>query len=229
MPGPKFSAETLTFLRELKLHNDRDWFREHRELYEAHVRAPMLAVIEQLAIDLPAFAPELVASTRTSMYRIYRDTRFSADKSPYKTWAAAIFPFRGGARHEGAGLYVHVSAADVMVGGGVYAPTPQHLQRLREHVAANSGRLDEILAAPAFRRSYGELGGEQLKRVPRGFPADHPAADYLRHKQYLAGCNRPSDFATGPRFYSSLLRLFRNLSPLIGFLNEPLAGKRFAL
>ena len=142
---------------------------------------------------------------------------------------AAIFPLRGGGRHEGAGLYVHVSGDHVMVGGGVYAPTPQHLQRLREHVAAHFERLDGILAAPAFRRSYGEMSGEQLKRVPRGFPPDHPAADYLRHKQFLAGCRRPPEFATGPRFYSALLRLFRNLSPLIGFLNEPLAGKRFEL
>ena len=225
MPTPRFTSETLAFLRALARHNDRDWFREHREEYESHVKGPMVALIERLAIDLPGIAPDLAANPKTSMYRIHRDTRFSANKAPYKTHVAAIFPHRALPKHESAGLYVHVATDQVFIGGGLYRPQPRQLHRLREYIATNSERLRGLVAAPAFRRNFGELSGEGLKRVPRGFPADHPAADLLRLKQFLAGCERPAAFAIGPRFYPSLLRLFSHLAPLIDFLNAPLASR----
>ena len=229
MPAPRFTQQTLAFLGQLARHNDREWFRERRSDYEAHVRDPMVALIEALAADLPSIAPDLVANPKTSMYRIYRDTRFSANKAPFKTHVAAIFPHRALPKHEGAGLYVHVAADQVFVGGGLYRPQPRQLQRLREHIAANTDRLRSIVAAPAFRRSFRALSGERLKRVPPGFGADHPAGDLLRLKQFLAGCERPPAFATGPRFYASLLRLFGHLAPLIEFLNAPLAAREFPL
>ena len=98
-----FPAETLRFLRALKRNNRREWFNAHRDDYEAYVRQPMTAIVERLAVDLRAFAPELVASPKVSMYRIYRDTRFSDNKTPYKTHVAAVFPTRGLPKHEGAG------------------------------------------------------------------------------------------------------------------------------
>ena len=229
MPAPRFSPKTTAFLRALTRHNDRDWFRERRETYEEHVRAPMIATIERLADDLRAFAPDLVASPKVSMYRIYRDTRFAADKAPFKTHVSAVFPHRNLGKHEGAGLYFHVATDHVLVGGGIYAPAPPQLFRVRQHIAANRRRLESIVGATTFRRSYGSLTGQQLKRVPRGFDPDDPAADYLRLKQFLAGSEHPASFATGARFYPSLVRLFRHLAPLVHFLNEPLAGKRFAL
>ena len=229
MPTPRFTSQTLRFLRALKRHNDREWFREHRDEYEEQVKGPMVALIERLAVDLPGVAPDLVANPRTSMYRIYRDTRFSANKAPYKTHVAAIFPHRALPKHEGAGLYVHVATDQVFVGGGLYRPQPRQLLRLREHIAANSDRLRALVAAPAFGRNFGELSGERLKRVPRGFAPDHPAGDLLRLKQFLAGCEHPATFATGPRFYPSLLRLFSHLAPLIDFLNAPLAAREFRL
>lgn len=229
MPAPRFSPQTLKFLRALARHNDREWFREHRGDYEAHVRGPMIALIERLAVDLPAIAPDLSAHPKTSMYRIHRDTRFTANKAPYKTHVAAIFPHRALPKHEGAGLYVHVATDQVFIGGGLYRPQPRQLQRLREHIAARHDRLRALVTTPAFRRSFGALSGERLKRMPRGFPTDHPAGDLLRLKQFLAGAERPPAFATGPRFYSSLLRLFAQLAPLIAFLNTPLAGREFRL
>ena len=230
MPSPHFTQQTLTFLRRLELHNDREWFREHRGDYEAHVKGPMIALIEQLSTDLPAIAPDLVANPKTSLYRIYRDTRFSANKAPFKTHVAAIFPHRALPKHEGAGLYVHVAADQVFIGGGLYRPQPRQLHRLREHIAANGERLRTLTGAPAFRRNFGELSGERLKRVPRGFAPDHPYGALLRLKQFLAGCERPPAFAIGPRFYyNSLLRLFAHLAPLIDFLNEPLATREFRL
>src|SRR5216684_3938547 len=114
MPLPRFGGEALKFLRALKRNNRREWFNAHRDAYEAHVREPMIVIIEQLARDFPTFAPELVASP-ASMYRVYRDTRFSENKAPYKTHVAAMFPTRGLPKHEGAGLYFHISPDEVWI------------------------------------------------------------------------------------------------------------------
>lgn len=220
-----FSPKTLSFLRGLKRHNDRDWFRAHREEYERSVRAPMAALVERVAADLATFAPELVASPRVSLYRIYRDTRFSADKSPFKTHAAAIFPCRGLGKHEGAGLYIEVGPTRVLAAGGMYMPQTTQLQLVREHLASNFTRFRSLVEAPSFRKRLGPIEGEKLSRVPRGFPADHPAAEYLKLRQFLAGREFPPAFATSPRFYTTVVGVFRQLAPVIRFLNEPLLGK----
>jgi len=222
MAAPRFTGESLRFLRALKRNNRRDWFEAHRDDYEAHVREPMTAIISRLAEDLREFGPEFVANPKTSMYRIYRDVRFSANKAPYKTHVAANFPARGLPRHEGAGLYFHVAANEVWVGGGLYAPPAPQLHAVREHVAGHARRLRTLVESPTFRREVGTLEGERLTRVPRGFPKDHPAAEYLKFRQFLAGRDFEPAFAISPKFYGGLLAVFRNLVPLLRFLNEPL-------
>jgi uncharacterized protein (TIGR02453 family) len=217
-----FSPEALAFLRALKRHNDRDWFKPRKEKYEALLRAPMIALVERLATDFRSFAPDLVASPKTSLYRIYRDTRFSENKAPYKTHVAAIFPPRSLPKHQGAGLYFHVSPTEVWVGGGMYAPDSSQLQAVREHIAINVERLRSIVGSLAFRRTVGPLEGERLQRVPRGFPKDHEAAEFLRYRQFLAGHEFPPSFATRPGFYDAVLKVFRLVAPLTRFLNEPL-------
>ena len=225
--APRFTADTLRFLRALKRNNRREWFNAHRDDYEAHVRQPMTVVVERLAHDFRAFAPELVASPKVSMYRIYRDTRFSENKTPYKTHIAAVFPPRGLPKHEGAGVYFHVSPDEVWIGGGMYAPQTPQLQAVREHIAANVKQLRSIVESPGFRRRVGALEGERLQRVPRGFPRDHPAAEYLKYRQFLAGADLRPEIATSPRFYGTLLDVFRQIVPLVRFLNHPLLpGKR---
>jgi uncharacterized protein (TIGR02453 family) len=220
--APRFPPDTIRFLRALKRNNRREWFNARKDLYQAQVRAPMIAVIERLAIDFRAFAPELVASPKLSMYRIYRDTRFSENKAPYKTHVAAIFPWRGLPKHEGAGVYFHVAPDGVWIGGGMYAPQTPQLHAVREHVAANVRRLRGIVLSTAFKKTVGVLEGERLQRVPRGFPKDHEAAEYLKYRQFLAGRELPASFATRPSFYSTLVAVFRQVVPLVRFLNEPL-------
>jgi uncharacterized protein (TIGR02453 family) len=220
--APRFPREALTFLRALKRNNRRDWFVAHREEYENRVRQPMLATIERLADDFRDFAPDVVASPKASMYRIYRDVRFSENKAPYKTHVAANFPTRRLPKHEGAGLYFQVSSDEVWIGGGMYAPQTSQLQLVREHIAASFSRLRTIIESPGFRRAIGSLDGERLKRVPRGFPKEHEAAEYLKFRQFLAGRQLPAAVATSPMFYSTLLNVFRQVAPLIRFLNEPL-------
>jgi uncharacterized protein (TIGR02453 family) len=223
---PRFSPEALTFLRALKRNNDRDWFKARKEQYETLLRAPMIAIIERLAEDFRAFAPDIVATPKASLYRIYRDTRFSENKTPLKTHVAAVFPSRGLPKHQGAGLYFHVAPDGVWVGGGMYAPDTSQLQAEREHIAANVKRLRAIVESAGFRRTIGTLEGEQLQRVPRGFPKDHVAAQYLKYRQFLAGKEFPAEFACSPRFYAGLISVFREIAPLIKFLNEPLLNTR---
>ena len=223
---PRFTTDTLKFLRALKRNNDREWFRSRKADYERHVREPMIAVIEQLARDLPRFAPELVASPKSSLYRIYRDTRFSEDKTPLKTNAAAVFPWKGLARHEGAGLYFEIAPGWVWIGGGMYAPQPPQLVKVREHIVETWPEIRKITKAKAFVGRVDELQGDRITRVPRGFPPDHPSVEFLKQRQFLAAREFPAELATSDDFYSTLLGTFSAIAPLVRFLNAPLAATR---
>jgi uncharacterized protein (TIGR02453 family) len=224
-PRTTFSPAALTFLGGLKRHNDRAWFAAHKEAYERDVKAPMIALVERLAGELPRFAPDLVASPKASLYRLHRDTRFSADKSPFKTQVGAVFPHRGLHRHQGAGLYLEIGPAGVMIAGGIYMPQPPELHALRNHLAANTARFLSLVESPVFRRSVGAVTGSSLRRVPRGFAPDHRAADYLKLKQFLFGRDYPAAFATDPAFYRQVVKLFERMAPVVAFLNEPLVAR----
>jgi uncharacterized protein (TIGR02453 family) len=217
-----FTRKTLSFLRSLKRNNDRDWFRARKAEYEQHVRAPMIDVLARLAGDFRTFAPDLVSDPKVSIFRIYRDTRFSSDKSPLKTAVAAHFPSRRFARNDGAGLYFEVAPGWVWIGGGMYMPSTSDLQAIRSTIAATHPRLHRLVTSSTFKKAVGELAGERLTRVPRGYMKDHPAAHYLQFKQFIGGCEYEAAFATSPRFYSELLRVFKAVTPLVGFLNGAL-------
>ena len=221
---PRFTPKTLSFLRALKRNNRREWFMPRKHQYEEYVRAPMVTVVEALARDFRRFAPELEASPRTSIFRVYRDTRFSEDKSPYKTHIAAAFRWRSLPKGESAGLYFEVTPGWVWCGGGYYAPPTPQLVRIRQHVADTFPEIDRIVRAAAFRRAFGELDGERLTRVPRGFAKDDPAAEYLRYRSFLAGREFPGTFATDAAFYPTLVATFKAAMPLVRFLTEPLEG-----
>ncbi len=224
--APRFTSRTLRFLRALRRNNNREWFGAHKDEYETHVRGPMLAIIEQLAVDFLRVAPDQMASPR-SLYRVYRDTRFSPDKTPYKTHVAAAFPHQTLPRHESAGLYFHLAPDQLWIGGGLYAPQTPQLRCIREHIVGNLRSFRILVGSPAFRR-LGGVTGTRLQRVPRGYPQDHEAAEYLKLKQYLAGEALDPTLATRPRFYATLLRRFTVLAPFIQFLNTPLvAAARF--
>lgn len=220
MSDPRFTPKSLSFLRSLARNNDREWFRQRKDQYELHVKAPMIELIEALAVDFQDFAPELVASPKC-IFRIYRDTRFSEDKTPLKTNIAASFRWRGLARHQGAGLYIEVAPRWVWVGGGMWAPETAHLVAVREHIAANHTHLRAIIESPGFRKAVGSLEGEKLTRVPRGFDKNHPAVELLRHRQFLAAREFPAEFAHDPKFYRGVIGVFRQIAPLVRFLNEP--------
>jgi uncharacterized protein (TIGR02453 family) len=222
---PSFSGKTLAFLRALKRHNDRDWFNAHRDDYETHCRGPMCAIVEHLAADFRSFAPALVADPKVSMFRQWRDTRFSEDKTPLKTNIAAVFPNRTLGRMNGAGLYFEIGPSWVWMGGGMYAPDASQLQAVREHIAEHYRQLEAIVTSPGFKR-IGGLKGDKISRVPRGFAKDHKAAPYLQQKQFLGFREEAATFAASPQFYQQLVKTMKTLAPLVNFLNEPLVASQ---
>jgi uncharacterized protein (TIGR02453 family) len=224
--APGFTPKTLTFLRALKRNNRREWFHERRADYDQHVHAPMVAIVEQLARDFATRAPDFVATPKISMFRPWRDTRFSANKAPLKTNVAAVFPHRALGRMVGAGLYFEVSPESVWIGGGLYAPDAATLHAVRTHIAAHHGELARLVAATKFKTLLGTMQGNTAARMPRGFDSAHPAADVLRHKQFLAIREEAPAFAVRPDFYAQLLATFDAMAPFVSFLNAPIVALR---
>ena len=218
---PGFSPEARKFLHNLSNNNNREWFQAHKATYEEHLRTPLLRLVTALNYALEQFSPGYSIEPRKAIYRIYRDVRFSKDKNPYKTHAAAIFPPQELPKHATAGYYFHFSADELLVGGGVYAPGSSELQKIRQQIAENPAELRNILKEGQFKKTYGQLEGEQLKRTPRGFLPDHPAADLLVYKQFLAGVTLPSKEIETSAIGNQINRLFRIIAPLIHYLNRP--------
>ena len=223
---PGFPPETLQFFRSLARNNNRDWFQPRKTMFDEKVKVPMREFVEALNAGMKSFAPEYATDPAKAVYRIYRDTRFSKDKTPYKDHIAASFFRSGTGPHKYGGYYVQVSHKDVAVGGGVYMPEPEALLEIRQHIAANHQKLRKILAVPAVRRSLGELQGEQLSRVPKGFLATDPAADLLRFKSFFLYVNLEPEMATTPQFFTEVLTRFKIMKPFLDFMTAPSATKR---
>ncbi|MGZ8412135.1 MAG: DUF2461 domain-containing protein [Gemmatirosa sp.] len=233
-PDARFTPAALTYLRQLSRNNDRAWFEEHRDRYESAVRAPMLALIEEVDALLGDVAPEIVGERRRSMFRIHRDVRFAKDKSPYKTNAAIWFFHRdvqrargggtaGGNVHGGAGFYFQIAPDECFSGGGLWMPPRPALVQVRDRLAARTLEWERIVGAPAFRRRFGALDDEaMLTRVPRGFAPEHPAAPWLRCQSFTAGRAMTAEEVTGPRLAERLVKDYAALLPMVRWLNDAL-------
>ena len=230
-----FSTATLTFLRGLKRHNDRTWFEAHRPEYEAVVQQPMRHLIEEMDVRLARLAPEIVGDPKRSMFRIYRDIRFSADKSPYKTQASCWFYHRDGSRAVGreaagggAGFYFQIAPGDSFLGGGMWMPAREALGALREAIAEDSKRFTKIATDRRVVRRFGGLSEETvLRRVPRGFAPDHPAARWLKFQSFVMGRALTDAQAVSARLPALLEADFRLMLPLVRWINGVL-GLRVA-
>lgn len=223
---PGFPAEGVKFLSALARNNRREWFQPRKQLYEEQVKAPMAELVTALNSEMMRFAPDYVNEPAKAIYRIYRDTRFSKDKTPYKTHIAAIFPRRGLEKHGGGGLYFSVSPKEIEVAGGVYMPGPEALLAIRTHMSEHHEEFRRIIRTKKLRALMGEMQGEQLSRVPKGFPGDHPAADLLRYKQWLVYVMLDPKLATTPKLLLELRQRFEAMMPLVDFLNRPLVRAR---
>ena len=219
----------IRFLNGLKRRNTKPWFEANRAVYEMEIREPMKALVEEVDVLLAGVAPEIVGDPRRSIFRIHRDVRFSRDKSPYKTNAACWFYHRdagrgvGGEAQGGAGFYFHFSPTEVFLGGGIWMPPRDSLNRLRETLAEDHQSFERIVLAPGFRRRFGQLDPEALlKRMPRGFAEDHPAARWLRYQSFTAGRELSRRELHGARLPRLLARDYAAMTPFIRWLNRAL-------
>jgi len=213
--GSYFSPEFFKFLRSLARNNNRVWFQKNKPRYERSVLTPSLRFIKDARNELRAVSPYLVADPRPfggSLFRIYRDIRFSKDKSPYKTNVAMEFWHRRGGKKSYTGLYLHLAPGQCFAGAGIWHPDPPTLNRVRR----------AIVSRPEAWRRVKESGlkveGESLKRPPAGFDPDHPFVEDLKLKDITAGVRFSNAQVTGPRFMEDFIQAGKKLDPLNRFL-----------
>ncbi len=217
MPRAHFGPELFRFLRELSSNNRRDWFAENKERYETHVKEPMLRFISDAGPALAKVSRHVVADPRPvggSMFRIYRDTRFSKDKTPYKTAASAHFPHRARGKDVHApGYYLHLEPGGCFVAGGLWRPEPAVAQRIRERIVARAKSWKAAVAKI-------ELEGESLKRPPRGVDPEHPLAGDLRRKDFITSFPVPDAHVSNGALLADFTAACKKMSPLMAFLTE---------
>lgn len=223
-----FPAEGIAFLRGLKKNNRREWFQARKQVFEDCVKAPMEQLVEAVNAKMLAFAPQYITEPKKAVYRIYRDTRFSKDKTPYKTHIAASLTRTGMERHVSAGYYFSVSPDQIEVAGGVYMPGPDQLRLLRPHIAENHAEMTAILKNGTLRKLMGEMWGEKMARMPKGYPPDHPAGDLLRARHWVLYDTERMDpmLITTPKLLPELVKRFQTMTPFVEFLNRPLTLRR---
>ena len=219
-----FRPEALTFLRNLTKHNDRVWFNERKASYESELKEPMLAVIRRITDAMMEFAPNHVRPAEKSLFRIYRDTRFSNNKLPYKTHVAAWWSHMGMQKTSGAGYYFQVSPKGVVIAAGAYMPEKEQLAAIRNWLLNNHVQFRRLLQKPAVRKTFTEFEGEALTRPPKGFPCDHPAMDLIKCKQWGLSTTLPAATALEKNLAQTLIRHFKLLAPLVDALNTPIAA-----
>jgi uncharacterized protein (TIGR02453 family) len=223
---PGFPQEGIDFFRKLARNNRREWFQPRKAIFDEKVKQPMRELVEQVNHALAGFAPEYVTDPDKAIYRIYRDTRFSNDKTPYKDHIAASFHRRTAMSHSDAGYYFAVSHKEVAIGGGIYMPEREQLLSIRNHIAGHHQDMRKILSNRTVKRLLGNMQGEQLSRVPKGFCSEHPAADLLRFKQLFLYIELPPDLATTRALAGEIVKRFKVMVPFLNFVTAPLGQAR---
>ncbi|SMC62021.1 DUF2461 domain-containing protein [Pedobacter nyackensis] len=209
----------LTFLNKLKSHNDRDWFNSNKEEFQ-HEQGMVVAFAEALLQELNIHDVIETPSGAKSVYRIYRDTRFSKDKTPYKTyWSGS---FRRATKYRRGGYYFHIEAGNSFVGGGFWGPNANDLKLIREDISFDSAPLRKILNSASFISTFEKLKGEQLKTTPKGFDANSEAIDLLRFKQFLLIRKFSDEEVLSADFLKEVGQTFRNMRPFFDYMSEVL-------
>lgn len=212
MIGP----ELFDFLRELEQNNDRDWFKAQKKRYEAEVVDPVTDFIANMAPRVAKISPHVVVDPRPnggSRFRIYRDTRFSKDKSPYKTHIGCQFRHEAGKDAHAPGFYVHLGPGEVFFGGGVWGPQGEALRNIRQRIVDKSARWEEAVDGI-------DLRVDQLVRTPKGFDADHPLIDDLRRKSFFSFQDADEKLAISAKFDEAVETQFEKVAPLMGFIAD---------
>jgi uncharacterized protein (TIGR02453 family) len=217
-----FPPEAFKFLRGLARNNDRDWFEARRPVYERSVKAPMLALIDEINASMIDFAPDHVRPPHKVAMRIYRDIRFSKNKQPYKTHLSAWWSRRGMEKTSGAGFYLQISPKEVMIAAGVYMPEREQLLALRRWMSAHHKSYRTTIKQLLKSRTNAFTLSEShaLTRMPKGFASDDPADELVRAKCWGVHATLPADAALEPSLAREIVRRFRLTTPLIDTLNN---------
>ena len=221
----EFDPELFDFLRELKDNNNREWFAANKERYEAHVQEPALAFIEDFGYRLQHISAHIRADTRKtggSLFRIYRDTRFSKDKTPYKTNTGMHFRHARAKDVHAPGFYLHLAPDQVFAGGGMWHPDTQTATKIRQAIVADPDRWRAATREPPFTDHLVVGSRDRLKRVPTGFDRDHEFADDLRNKDFYGWAELSEREATTPGFLDRYTEICRAASPLMRFICDAL-------
>jgi uncharacterized protein (TIGR02453 family) len=222
--SPSFSPALFGFLEELAANNDRDWFNANKARYVEAVQEPALAFIEDVGLRLPQVSSRFVADVRTnggSLFRIYRDTRFSKDKTPYKTHTGIHFRHETARTAHAPVYYLHLEPGNAFFGAGIWRPDSEPLRQIREAIARRPDRWTAIQADPAFAARF-SLEGERLKRPPAGFDPDHPQIEEIKRKSFVAMAPLSQKTVTGRGFLDEWDGLCRDSMPLMRFICEAL-------
>jgi uncharacterized protein (TIGR02453 family) len=212
---------TLDFLNQIKSNNNRDWFINNRPGY-LKSRENFEVFVQKLIDQIIEFEPIMKGlEVKSCVYRFNRDIRFSNDKSLYKTHFGA-FIVRGGKKNgdKFAGYYFHIEPGASIIAGGAYMPPAQWLSAIREKIDSEPDRFLKILNNKEFKKFFGQLSGEKLKKAPKGYPSDHPHVDFLKFKSYLVVNEVSDDLALSENFFEYVLQAMKAMKPLNDFLNE---------
>lgn len=217
-----FDKKLFTFLRDLKRNNDRDWFKEHRPRYESVARDPMLTFIADFNAPLRKISEHFVADPRPvggSMFRIHRDTRFAKDKSPYKTAVTAHFRHEAAKNVHAPGFYLHLEPGSVFAGVGIWHPDAETLRKVRTVIAEDPAAWKKAAYGKTFTRDW-SLGGESLKKPPKGFDPEHPFVEDLKRKDFVAMAELSEADVVAPGFLDRYVKLCRSAKPFMEMLTR---------
>lgn len=210
-------AEALNYLSDLSENNQRDWFQAHKPRYEK-ARESAIAFADVLLAAMNRHDHIETPSGKSALFRIYRDVRFSKNKAPYKNnWAGGFK--RATARLRG-GYYFHLQPGASMVAGGFWGPNKEDLFRIRQEIASDASELRTIINSDEFKTNFGELGGDQLKTAPKGFPKDHPDIDLLRYKQFVVRRHFTDEEVLAPDFHLKADATFQAMRPFFDLMSE---------
>jgi uncharacterized protein (TIGR02453 family) len=210
---------SFDFLKKLKKNNNREWFNAHKTEYQKELSF-MEAFADGLLKNLNSHDMIETPSGKKSLFRIYRDTRFSSDKTPYKThWSGS---FKRATKYRRGGYYFHIGQGNSFIAGGFWGPVPADLRRIRDDIAFDAGPLRKILKSRSFVSMFGTLQGEQLKKAPQGYDADHEAIDLLRHKQFLLIRRFRDKEVLGKNFLKEAGLTFKAMRPFFDYMSEVL-------
>lgn len=212
--------KNLEFLSKLRENNNREWFEEHRDEYEAS-QQELLAFADNMILKIQAFDPAIgEQNPKNAIFRIYRDIRFSKDKTPYKT-ARGVFVKPGGRKSPFGSYYIHIEPGASFAGGGIYHPRKPVLDAVRNKIYFEYDAFFEVINQPDFKKTFGEVSSdEKLKRMPKGFEEGHPAEEYLKFKSFITGAPLSDEYMLDPKLTEKLAALLQRAKPFIHFLNE---------